>query len=121
MKTIEPEQAREMLAGNEATAVDIRDGDEWREGHIAGARHAPEDELDEALEQIDPEQTVLLVCESGDSSAKLAEKLSGGGGEDGPREGESREFASLEGGMSAWRSADMPMQPSHDPDDDVPI
>ncbi len=109
---VDPEKAREMVASNEATAVDIRDSDAWRKGHLPGARHHPEDELEEGLEQIDSEQTVIIVCEDGNASAKVAESLSGEGG---------RKAVSLEGGMKAWRSDDMPMQPSTDPDDDVPI
>lgn len=109
---VEPGKAREMLASNEATAIDIRDGDAWRKGHVAGARHHPEDEVDEGLGEIDEEQTVIVICEDGDASAQVAERLSAEGG---------RQVTSLKGGMEAWRSDDMPMQPSHDPDEDVPI
>lgn len=110
--SVEPEQAREMLASNEATAIDIRDDEAWRVGHLPGARHHSEDDLDEGLERIDSEQTVIIVCEDGDASAKVAERLSGEG---------DRKAVSLKGGMKAWRSEDMAMQPSHDPDDDSPI
>jgi rhodanese-related sulfurtransferase len=110
-RTISPEEARELLAGNEASAIDIRGDEEWRSGRIPAARHRAEEEIDEALEQIDEEQTVIVVCEDGGRSARLADEISGRG----------REAVSIEGGMEAWRSEDMPMQPSYDPEEDSKI
>ena len=110
-RTVSPEQAREMLGSNEATAIDVRGDEEWRNGHIPGARHAGDDELEETLEKIDDEQTVIVACEDGKRSAEVAEQISGQG----------REAVSIEGGMEAWRSDDMPMQPSRDVEDETPI
>lgn len=109
---VDVKSARELLASNEATAIDIRDDQAWKNGRVPGARHHAEDEIEAGLEEIDSGQKILIVCEDGEDSAGVADRLGG--------EGE-REFVSLEGGMEAWRSGDMPMQPSRDPDDDVPI
>ena len=76
-RTVSPEQAREMLGSNEATAIDVRGDEEWRNGHIPGARHAGDDELEETLEKIDDEQTVIVACEDGKRSAEVAEQISG--------------------------------------------
>ena len=38
--SVSPEQARRMLASNEASAIDIRDDEAWVGGHIPGARTA---------------------------------------------------------------------------------
>jgi hydroxyacylglutathione hydrolase len=108
--TVSAEQAREMLAANEASAIDIRGDEEWRSGHVPGARHRSEDELESALERIDRSQTVIVVCEDGERSGRCAAEARG-----------EHEMVSLEGGMGAWRSADMPMQPSYDPEDDATI
>jgi rhodanese-related sulfurtransferase len=110
-ETVSPEQAREMLASNEASAIDVRGDEEWGQGHIPGARHRSEEEIDDAIEQIAEGQTVIVACEDGDRSAQIAEKISAGG----------RQAASIEGGMEAWRSQDMPMQPSYDPDEESRI
>jgi hydroxyacylglutathione hydrolase len=108
--TVTAEQAREMLAGNEASAIDIRGDEEWRAGHLPGARHRGEEGLASALEEIDSSQTVIIVCEDGDQSARLASETES-----------DHTLVSLEGGMDAWRSADMPMQPSYDPEEGSPI
>jgi rhodanese-related sulfurtransferase len=110
-RTIEPEEVREMLAANEATALDIRDDEAWKSGHLPGARHVDESEVEAAIDDADTDHTVVIVCEDGEASAELASGL----------DGSDREIATLKGGMSAWRSDDQPMQPSYDPDDDVPI
>ena len=110
-RTVSPEEARRMLGTNEASAIDIRDDERWREGRMPAARHCPDGDFGDALERIDEGQTVIVACEDGEESARVADQI---------RE-QGREAVSLEGGMEAWRSDDQPMQPSRDPDDDVKI
>lgn len=100
-----------MLGSNEATAIDIRGDEDWRNGHIPGARHCGDEEIEQALEEIDEEQTVIVACEDGKRSSEVAGEISEQG----------REAVSIEGGMDSWRSDDKPMQPSRDPEDDTPI
>ena len=108
-ESISPEEAREVLGRNEAVAVDLRDDEQWRSGHVPGARHISADELSEAEDL--PDQKLIVICEDGKQSAEVAEKLRSG----------DREAVALEGGMEQWRSDDLPMQPSRDPDEDSPI
>jgi rhodanese-related sulfurtransferase len=109
-KVLEPGAARELIASNEASVVDIRDDDDWHEKRVAGAVHA-EGNLDAALEGVDDDRPVIIVCGDGDRSARLAAELRERG----------REVASIEGGMEAWEGEKFPMQPSSDPDDDVQV
>jgi rhodanese-related sulfurtransferase len=109
--SVSPEQARRMLASNEASAIDIRDDETWVGGHIPGARHCSQEELEQTLEEIDSSQTVIVACEDGNRSAEVAEQIAA----------EGREAVSLEGGMASWRSDDQPMQPSEDPNEGTPI
>ena len=108
-ETISAEDAREALGKNEAVAIDLRDEEEWRTGHVPGARRISADELPEVDDL--PDQKVIVVCEDGEQSAEVAEKL----------RSDDREAVALEGGMDKWRSDDLPMQPSRDPDEDSPI
>jgi rhodanese-related sulfurtransferase len=110
-ETVEPEEARQLLGANEASAIDIRDDEKWREGHMPGARHCADGDFADALEQIDDEQKVIVACEDGEESARVAEQI---------RE-QGRDAVSLAGGMEAWRSDDQPMQPSRDPEEDAVI
>jgi rhodanese-related sulfurtransferase len=108
---LEPDQAREVIASNDVTVLDIRGDEEWREKRIAGSRQVDPDAIDEALEELDDDRAVLIVCADGKRSNELAAKLR----EDG------RDATCIEGGIDAWESEKLAMQPSDDPADDAVI
>jgi hydroxyacylglutathione hydrolase len=108
---LEPDQARELIASNEVMVLDIRGDDKWREKRIAGARQVDADAIDSALEDLEEDRAVLIVCEDGKRSAELAAKLR----EDG------RDAACIEGGIDAWESEKLAMQPSDDVSDDAVV
>jgi sulfur-carrier protein adenylyltransferase/sulfurtransferase len=68
-------QASEKLAG--AAWVDVREQDEWQEGHIPGAVHVPRGNLESRIEAAvtDKETPVILYCASGIRSAFAAKTL----------------------------------------------
>jgi sulfur-carrier protein adenylyltransferase/sulfurtransferase len=68
-------QASEKLAG--AAWVDVREQDEWQEGHIPGAVHVPRGNLESRIEAAvtDKETPVVLYCASGIRSAFAAKTL----------------------------------------------
>jgi rhodanese-related sulfurtransferase len=109
--SLEPDRARELVASSEVVVFDIRSDEEWREKRVAGARHVDEAELDSAIGELDEDEAVLIVCGDGERSAGLAAELRDSG----------REATCIEGGMDAWESEKLPMQPSTDPDDDARI
>ena len=41
IEDITPVQAKEWLENDSAILIDVREQEEWDEGHIAGAIHAP--------------------------------------------------------------------------------
>lgn len=108
---LEPDQARELIASDEVTVLDIRDDEQWREKRIAGARQVDAGEVDSALEGLDDDRAVLIVCADGKRSAELAAELR----EDG------RDAACIEGGVDAWESEKLAMQPSDDVSDDAVV
>src|SRR5260370_15539685 len=59
--------AQEAQARQQAGAImlDVREPDEWQEGHIPGARHVPLGELEMRLAELDPPQEIVAVCHSG--------------------------------------------------------
>ena len=44
--------------------IDVREPDEWRSEHIAGAIHIPLGQLAQRVDSIDPELTVAVICRS---------------------------------------------------------
>ena len=105
-ETISLADTRQRM-GTDANILDIRSDEEWQKvGNIPGAIQASEDDAaDVAGERIDEDWTVIVVCEDGDRSARVAEQLREAG----------RDAVALEGGMAAWADKSLPMQPTEDP------
>lgn len=80
--------------------VDVRFPNEWDAGHIDGARHIPEDDLPDRLDELDRERPVVTVCRAGARSAEAASFLGG----------EGFDAQSLDGGMEAWAEAGLPLR-----------
>jgi molybdopterin/thiamine biosynthesis adenylyltransferase/rhodanese-related sulfurtransferase len=69
--------ARDAQALDGAAWVDVREQDEWDEGHIPGAVHVPRGNLESRIEGIVPDRTkpVVIYCASAARSAFAAESL----------------------------------------------
>jgi len=79
-----------------ATWVDVRERDEWEEGHIPGAIHIPRGYLESRIEGVVPDRStkVVVSCQSGARSALAAKTLLELGYTD---------VVSLEGGFTDWK------------------
>lgn len=75
-----------------AVVIDVREPDEYAEGHVAGARSLPLSELPARTQEVPADQVVYLVCQGGGRSSKAAELLSAAG----------RDVRSVVGGTTAW-------------------
>lgn len=62
-----------------AVLLDVRDADEYAEGHIPGAVNAPLRALRSVADEIDPDTPVYVYCQSGGRSFKAATVLRGVG------------------------------------------
>ena len=105
------EEARQQVARGEAQAVDVRDEEQWSEGHVTGAVHLPKDRLSTADEVLDQDRRVIVFAADDKGAAEAAETLRDAG----------FDAAVAEGGMDAWTSEDFKTQPSQDPDDDTEL
>ena len=77
------------------TLLDVRDIDEWTDGHVPGAVHAYVGRLPEAAERLDPERRITTMCASGARATVAAGWLKANG------------FGDVDvflGSMGAWRS-----------------
>lgn len=73
--------------------VDIRDEESYRQGHIAGAFHLHNSNIQDYIQEADPESPLLVCCYHGHMSQSAAAYLSEQG---------FRETYSLDGGFEAW-------------------
>ncbi|HTW12010.1 MAG TPA: molybdopterin-synthase adenylyltransferase MoeB [Solirubrobacteraceae bacterium] len=76
IEEVDPAAVREQLASG-ALVIDVRQDDEWANGHIPGARHVPKSHLESRIEGVAPDksQHVVLYCASGQRSAWAARTL----------------------------------------------
>jgi adenylyltransferase/sulfurtransferase len=97
-------QARERLDGpDRPVLVDVRERDEWEEGHIPGAIHVPRGYLESRIEQAvpDKDRPVVLYCAGGSRSAFAAKTLEELG---------YTNVASLAGGFGEWKRSGFPYE-----------
>jgi hydroxyacylglutathione hydrolase len=106
VETIDGSEARVLIAGGDAIVIDIRNEEEWAEGHIPGSRNFPDPGEDTDLGEVPEGKRVLVIDADGSRAGEAAEALAS----------DEREVAAIEGGMDEWDSDDLPMQPSADAD-----
>ncbi|MEE8390686.1 MAG: molybdopterin-synthase adenylyltransferase MoeB [Anaerolineae bacterium] len=90
-------------AGEEMTIVDIRERDEFAQGHLPGAVFIPRGFLELQIEQVqyDRSKPIVLYCAGGVRSALAARNLNEMGYEN---------IQSLIGGFDGWKNAGLPFQ-----------
>ncbi|AUI50232.1 rhodanese-like domain-containing protein [Arthrobacter crystallopoietes] len=92
--TIDDTHARRTLD----QILDIREDFETAEGMIPEARHIPMGELNARLDEVDRTRRVVVVCRSGNRSARVADALNAAG----------YTTDTMTGGMIAWQAAGLP-------------
>src|SRR5438034_3716361 len=95
--------ARELLESAEPPLlVDVREQDEWSEGHLPGAVHVPRGNLESRVERVAPDRShpVILYCQAGNRSVFAAKTLEELGYEN---------VVSLAGGINDWKRHGYPL------------
>ena len=87
--------------GDAPVLVDVRERDEWEEGHIPGAIHIPRGSLESRIESAVPDRgrSLVVYCSAGNRSAFAAKTLQELGYEN---------VASLAGGFTDWKRNGFP-------------
>lgn len=78
--------------------LDVREDFEVAEGMIPGALHIPMGQLNTRLSELEKARPVIVVCRSGNRSARVAEALNDAG----------YTADTMAGGMTAWQRAGLP-------------
>jgi len=101
-KTLDPAEVARKAGRDGVALIDVREDNEWKAGHIKGARHIPLGKLQKKLGDIKDESPteVVLYCRSGNRSATAANILVKGGFEN---------VSHLGGGVLAWESQNYPV------------
>ena len=97
-------QVRERIDNSETlTLIDIRERDEWVQGHIPDATFVPRGFLELQIEEHQPnrEQPLVVYCAGGVRSALAARNL---------QEMGYKDVHSLVGGFTGWKNAGLPFK-----------
>ena len=93
-----PTDAQDLLRSG-ALLVDVREQREWDAGHAPKAKHHPLRGLHSSSDRLPRERTIVVVCRSGNRSARATKVLTKAG----------FDAVNLTGGMSAWKAAGLPL------------
>ncbi len=78
-----------------AVLLDVREDDEWADGHAPDAVHIPLGELVARADEVPSDQPVVVICRAGGRSARATGFLRGRG----------VDASNYHGGMQAWAAA----------------
>jgi rhodanese-related sulfurtransferase len=99
-REIGPRELQSMLEGGAALLIDVREPDEFANGHIAGAVNMPLSRFSPA-DLPDPQgKTVVLQCAGGKRSGQALDQCA---------RAQSAIDTHLAGGIGAWRDAGLPV------------
>jgi rhodanese-related sulfurtransferase len=98
LKTMELQE--KIKGANRPFILDVRQPEEFREGHIAGAGLIPLGQLKNNLSELPKQREIVCVCESGSRSRSAARMLAS----------EGYQVFDLQGGMSAWQQEKLPIK-----------
>lgn len=101
MPELKADAAVEWIATHHPRIIDVREPDEYDEGHIAGAASLPQAEVATQLEALPHDQDLLVVCAGGVRSQRVGQYLMASGFD---------KVVGLSGGMAAWSRAGLPIQ-----------
>ncbi|MGY4688183.1 rhodanese-like domain-containing protein [Salibacterium sp. K-3] len=93
ISTLSPEQVEQQIQHETVKVIDVRSREEVRQGKIPQAVNIPLDELVEKMEEMDKTDQYVMVCRSGNRSAKAAKYLQKNG----------YDVKNMTGGMMKWQ------------------
>lgn len=102
---LSPADAVRLISREDAVVIDLRSDGEFRNGHIVNAVHVPFDQIEGRLQRLGKyrQRPVIAACGNGQRSASVIKRLRSDGFERVHR---------LQGGMTAWQSAGLPLTKS---------
>jgi len=96
--SITAETLAQQLSDRSVTVIDVREPMEYASGHIAGSLNMPLSRLQKGEL---PQGSLVLVCQSGNRSARAVQRLIQQGHPDTVRD--------LQGGLPSWQQAGLPL------------
>lgn len=99
--SVSPQQAINLVNGEQGVFVDLRDAADYKQGHIVEAVHIPAAKMAERMVELEKykQRPVILVCKMGQQAAAAGKQLKAGGFE---------KVYKMTGGMMEWGNLQLP-------------
>ncbi len=99
---VSPQQAINLVNSEEGIFLDIRDGKDYKSGHIVDAYHLPLGQLSSRLSELDKyrDKPMIVVCKMGQSASAATKQLRANGFERAQK---------MTGGMMEWNALKLPV------------
>lgn len=100
--SISPAESTQMINRDDALILDVRESNEYSEGHIINSLHIPLSALKTRMSDLEKHKAkkVIIACRSGHRSSQACATLRKAGFE---------QVFNLSGGVMAWESASLPL------------
>lgn len=100
--SINPAMATQLINRSDAVILDVREDNEYREGHIVNSVHIPMSYLNDRLKDLEKYKgkPIIVGCRSGQRSSHACSVLKKQGFET---------VYNLSGGIMAWKSDNLPL------------
>ena len=94
--------AKKQAEAGAAILIDVREEEDWKEGHAQGAKHLSRGVIEMEIEDMvsDSTKPIICYCGGGSRSALVADSLQKMGYEN---------VRSIAGGFRAWKEAGLPV------------
>jgi rhodanese-related sulfurtransferase len=100
VEMVDPHEANKRIGQKpKPFLLDVRQPEEFRSGHIPGARLIPLGELPNRMNELPKNQEIIVVCHSGNRSFSASRQLAGAG----------YKVLNLRGGMSHLTRSGLPV------------
>lgn len=97
-RKISPQSLGILVKAKNAMLIDLRDGKDYREGHISGSRHIPYSQIDSHIEELkSAERPLVFICNLGQVAGPALQKI-----------GHSDSYR-LDGGINNWKAQGLPL------------
>jgi rhodanese-related sulfurtransferase len=90
-----------MRDGEQLLVLDVREPDEYRQGHVAGSTLIPLNQLSLRIDELPRERPIVAICRSGNRSGVAAGLLMRAGFQD---------VANVTGGIIRWQQQGLPVE-----------
>lgn len=99
--SVSTQQLSTLVNQEQAVVLDVRDGKDFKQGHIVDSVNMPFREMGDRLGELkDKETPVIVVCKIGQTASSASKQLKAAG---------FTKVYKLTGGLSEWQSANLPL------------